>query len=487
MTSFFSKAKNKVASLLGGNNNSNNSNSSNKIGETTGGASTPSRQHSTTAFESHQNSTTDFSTSSQLASPSKLAELDKVLKGPLVDLQALRNICWCGVPDASKRYEAWCLMLRYMPNQTTMITNVLLRKRNEYAMYVQNHHKNVAWDEMLASQSTHGTAHNLQNVVLSNGSTTSDYASHEDLSIMRQIRKDVPRTFSGVHMLQHPRCQLLLERVLFIWAIRHPASSYVQGFNDILLPFLFVVLSKKISSDGDVYRLIHLPEATVKAVSGSLNESDWMEVEADSYWLLSAFMSSVQSNFTFSQGGTHALVQKLERIVSVADPTLYSFLKETAGVNFEEFAFRWMNCFLLRELAPHLGVRLFDTYCAEEVDSTTSLSISSTTSSSSSSSSIIDSSLSSVSKIGIASTNSANRLIGFAAFHVYVCASLLLRFSERIRQSNEFGEVLRLLQNPIPHVTNAEGQQVTVYTEETIGEITAQAFVLHQQYGSRIG
>lgn len=34
-----------------------------------------------------------------------------------------------------------------------------------------------------------------------------------------------------------------MERVLYTWAIRHPASGYVQGINDLLTPFLVVFLS----------------------------------------------------------------------------------------------------------------------------------------------------------------------------------------------------------------------------------------------------
>jgi hypothetical protein len=31
-----------------------------------------------------------------------------------------------------------------------------------------------------------------------------------------------------------------LERMLYIWAIRHPASGYVQGINDLATPFVIV-------------------------------------------------------------------------------------------------------------------------------------------------------------------------------------------------------------------------------------------------------
>ena len=38
------------------------------------------------------------------------------------------------------------------------------------------------------------------------------------------------------------------ERILFIWAIRHPASGYVQGINDLVTPFFIVFLLEFINN-----------------------------------------------------------------------------------------------------------------------------------------------------------------------------------------------------------------------------------------------
>lgn len=35
----------------------------------------------------------------------------------------------------------------------------------------------------------------------------------------------------------------MFERVLYIWAIRHPGSGYVQGINELVTPFVTVFLS----------------------------------------------------------------------------------------------------------------------------------------------------------------------------------------------------------------------------------------------------
>lgn len=36
----------------------------------------------------------------------------------------------------------------------------------------------------------------------------------------------------------------IFERILFVWAIRHPASGYVQGINDLVTPFFVVFVSE---------------------------------------------------------------------------------------------------------------------------------------------------------------------------------------------------------------------------------------------------
>lgn len=38
--------------------------------------------------------------------------------------------------------------------------------------------------------------------------------------------------------------QNIFQRVLYVWAVRHPASGYVQGINDLLTPFFAVFLTE---------------------------------------------------------------------------------------------------------------------------------------------------------------------------------------------------------------------------------------------------
>lgn len=45
-------------------------------------------------------------------------------------------------------------------------------------------------------------------------------------------------------LLKQRNVQEMFERILFIWAIRHPASGYVQGMNDLVTPFYVVFLQE---------------------------------------------------------------------------------------------------------------------------------------------------------------------------------------------------------------------------------------------------
>lgn len=49
-----------------------------------------------------------------------------------------------------------------------------------------------------------------------------------------------------ISLFQQQSVQQMFERILFIWAIRHPASGYVQGINDLVTPFFIVFLHEHI-------------------------------------------------------------------------------------------------------------------------------------------------------------------------------------------------------------------------------------------------
>jgi len=58
------------------------------------------------------------------------------------------------------------------------------------------------------------------------------------------------------------------------------------------------------------------------------------------------------------------MVARLEKLVRRMDASLWNYLKNM-GIKFMQFAFKWMNCLLLREFSLGCVIRLWDTYLSE--------------------------------------------------------------------------------------------------------------------------
>ncbi|NXA51373.1 TB22A protein, partial [Nothocercus julius] len=171
--------------------------------------------------------------------------------------------------------------------------------------------------------------------------------SHQDT--YRQIHIDIPRMSPEVLRLQ-PKVTEIFERILFIWAIRHPASGYVQGINDLVTPF-FVVFICEYMEDDEVenFDVSSLPEEVLQ------------NIEADSYWCMSKLLDGIQDNYTFAQPGIQKKVKMLEELVRRIDEQVHRHLDEHE-VKYLQFAFRWMNNLLMREVPLRCTIRLWDTY-----------------------------------------------------------------------------------------------------------------------------
>ncbi|ELW66106.1 TBC1 domain family member 22B [Tupaia chinensis] len=74
----------------------------------------------------------------------------------------------------------------------------------------------------------------------------------------------------------------IFERILFIWAIRHPASGYVQGINDLVTPFFVVFLSEYVEEDVENFDVTNLSQDMLRSI------------EADSFWCMSKLLDGIQ-------------------------------------------------------------------------------------------------------------------------------------------------------------------------------------------------
>jgi hypothetical protein len=302
----------------------------------------------------------------------KSANIQRLLNQETLDLESLKKSAWSGVP-APLRPAVWKILLGNLPVNASRRLPVLIQRREEYGAYRKNYYE------------------------------ISDHQRTEsELDILRQIRQDVPRTCGQSAFFRHPNIQQSLERILYVFAIRHPASSYVQGINDLLLPFFAVYLYE--------YRPIwdvqsSRAETFTGAQDGNSSELDLTteelhQLEGDCYWSLSNLLDTIQDHYTFAQPGIQRLIYRLQELIGRLDLSLLKHLDDH-NVQFLHFAFRWFNCLLMREFSLPLIIRLWTTlFCEGD---------------------------------------------GISSLLVYTCAALLMKFSSRLKEM-EFQDLVVFLQ-----------------------------------------
>jgi len=339
---------------------------------------------------------------SKLDNHPKITNFKKLLfEDSAADLNQLRSMAWAGIPN-SVRPITWKLLLGYLPVIAVKRSSALKRKRAEYEHLVNQYYNNRGPND----------------------------------EMWRQIHIDIPRMQPLISIFQQETVQKIFERILYIYSIRHPASGYVQGMNDLVIPFFVVYLSEFIPNDS----LSDLENFEVSSLAAEIIHG----VEADSFWSLNKLLDSIQDNYTFAQPGIQCLVNLLSRVMSRVDSNLHDHLTKH-NVHYLLFSFRWMNNLLIRELPLRCIIRLWDTYLAEGV----LISTNSMTNSLSSPS--LDSKLSS-------SGSSLGNGSPFAAsFHLYVCAAFLRFWSKNLLQEKDFQGLILYLQNlPTFHWTDNE-------------------------------
>ncbi|XVF65684.1 hypothetical protein PTKIN_Ptkin09bG0269000 [Pterospermum kingtungense] len=252
----------------------------------------------------------------------RVMKFTRELSGHMVILERLRELAWNGVPPYM-RPNVWRLLLGYAPPNSDRREGALRRKRLEYLDCVAQFYDIPDTER-----------------------------SDDEINMLRQIAVDCPRTVPDVAFFQQAQVQKSLERILYTWAIRHPASGYVQGINDLVTPFLVVFLSEYLEGSIDSWSISDMSSENIS------------NMEADCYWCLSKLLDGMQDHYTFAQPGIQRLVYKLKELVRRIDEPVSRHM-EDQGLEFLQFAFRWFNCLLIREIPFGLVTRLWDTYLAE--------------------------------------------------------------------------------------------------------------------------
>lgn len=293
---------------------------------------------------------------------SRINKFKRILQTSSISLTDLRDSSWSGIPE-EVRAMSWQLLLGYLPTSSERRVATLERKRKEYLDGVRQ-------------------AFERGNAVSAKGgpkTPSSDFSRPRGLdeTLWHQISIDVPRTSPHLPLYGFEATQRSLERILYVWAIRHPASGYVQGINDLVTPFWQVFLGSYITNF----------EIESGMDPGQLPKPVLDAVEADTFWCLTKLLDGIQDNYIFAQPGIVRQVGALRDLTMRIDSGLAKHL-ENEGVEFMQFSFRWMNCLLMREVTIRNTIRMWDTYLAEEQ--------------------------------------------GFSDFHLYVCAAFLVKWSDQL-------------------------------------------------------
>ncbi|KAJ3074312.1 GTPase-activating protein [Podochytrium sp. JEL0797] len=288
----------------------------------------------------------------------RFKKFEALLEASVIDMEQLKKLSWMGVPEEI-RHTVWKILMGYLPTNSQQRDKILAQKRTEYEDYV------------LQQFSEEGK-------------------SGLDPALVHQVHIDVLRTNSTIRLYQSEVIRESLERILYIWAIRHPASGYVQGINDLATPFYQVFLQSYVPDDVETTDVSHISKTTLA------------EVEADTYWCLTRLLDGIQDNYTHAQPGIQRQIARLKELINRIDAQLAAhFQKE--GVEFIQFAFRWMNCLLMRELPLKSTIRMWDSYQAEGIE-------------------------------------------GLSEFHLYVCAAFLVKWSAELKKL-EFPDIIQFLQS----------------------------------------
>ena len=368
----------------------------------------------------------------------RITKFDNILNNKhIINLSELRQISWNGIPKPH-RPTVWKLLIGYLPANKNRQDSFLKRKRQEYR---------------------DGLDHTFSK-------------SHKrDIPTWHQIEIDIPRTNPHIPLYQFKTVQESLQRILYLWAIRHPASGYVQGINDLVTPFYQTFLTD------------YLPQSQIDDVEhrdpvSYLSEEQLKDVEADTFWCLTKLLEQITDNYIHGQPGILKQVKILSQLVKRIDVDLYNHFQEE-HVEFIQFAFRWMNCLLLREFQMNAVIRMWDTYLSETFSDTgASMSTSfnsdlmspqtptqrstatfHTTPQESNHATTLSphtpaatttrfnsvTTLTSASKDESASTKVKQSSLN--EFHVFVCAAFLIKWSDQLCEM-DFQEIITFLQNP---------------------------------------
>lgn len=159
-----------------------------------------------------------------------------------------------------------------------------------------------------------------------------------DKRIQHQIEIDVHRIESRDKIINNIDYTGIFVNVLSLYAFQRPAVGYVQGMSDILIPFLYTFVSED--------------ECT-------------LFLESSVFYCFARFIDNLQDNYIDFQKGIIRSIKKMKGILEIIEPGLIKHMNRI-GLEMHMFAFRWFNCFFVREFDVENILIIFDTLFASK-------------------------------------------------------------------------------------------------------------------------
>lgn len=410
----------------------------------------------------------------------------------------LQSLCWHGIPSTFLRAQCWPVLLQggfksheHRMRKMTQYTEIVLdptagsdSRSPSTGEHARSHSRSHSRSWSLSTGGSSSSSTSFVDILAVDGGSVITSPSSNSLrlrnssgqsqnyyllprtedsksphaKLLHQIRLDVPRTMQreqavgflvnardgagddGVHgpgtlLLQS---DLVMERILYTWSVRRPAAGYVQGVNDLLLPFIALIghpLNASIGSD---------------ARADNPTDHFHLLLESDCYWCFERLMDIIQDTFTSGQSSIYRQVSRLRAILANADHLLIAHL-DLLQIDLFTITFRWFNCLLLRDLSWPACLQVWDCCLANDLGAE----------------------------------------FAFRHAFVYYVVVILLKYSKQIRELNDFGDVMCYLQD-LPCRTwgqrrTAEGhqevdQEGATLIREQVRVLCAEAYMLQQIY-----
>uniref|UniRef100_A0A0A1WG69 TBC1 domain family member 13 n=1 Tax=Zeugodacus cucurbitae TaxID=28588 RepID=A0A0A1WG69_ZEUCU len=332
----------------------------------------------------------------------RVKEFEDALEGPEIDINALRNLCFYGIPDiGSIRATCWKILLGYLGLKRSTWTETLSKKRALYRQFIE---ELVLPPGLNGNDNQDNTDSGLSDHPLCEGPESAWNTFFQDNEFLLQIDKDVRRLCPDISFFQQATeypCDIVVhskgerrlhqrvvptvlssanverkglgitkinlitkrsnenymameegleahwevvQRILFLYAKLNPGQGYVQGMNEIVGPIYYIM-----ASDPDLeYRKY---------------------AEADCFFCFTALMSEIRDFFIKtlddSEGGIKFMMAKLANMLKEKDPEVFNKLKEQE-LHPQYYSFRWITLLLSQEFPLPDVVRIWDSVFSDE-------------------------------------------------------------------------------------------------------------------------